>query len=126
MTVACTNPAALGSANPAPLDSYWYAGPSVTSTQSPITWSSQGAPPVPFLRTEGLVTGVCVNGPGSGYLAVTVNADPNDARTDRIPGDVMIAGQVQPGWGLHLADMNLAMGDLLRAVEQQRDSFLRR
>ena len=125
-TVACTNPAALGRSGAAPLDSYWYAGPSVTSTQSAIAWSSQGEPPAPFLRTEGLVKGECVASGNSGYLAVTVEADPSDARTDRIPGDVMFGGQVQPAWGLHLADMNLAMGDLLRAVEAQRDTFLRR
>jgi hypothetical protein len=125
MTVACTNPAALGGGS-APLDSYWYAGPAVTSTQNPIDWSSQGAPPVPFLRTEGLVSAACVQRGPVGYLSVTVNADPGDARTDRIPGDVIFAGQVQPGWGLHLADINLAQGDLMRLVEQQRDAFLRR
>ena len=125
MTVACTNPAALGGGR-APLDSYWYAGPSVTNTQTQISWSSQGAPPTPFLRTEGLVSAACVNEGPVGYLAVTTEADPNDARTDRIPGDVALAGQVQPGWGLHLADINLAMGDLLRAVAQQRDAFARR
>ena len=125
MTVACTNPAALAGGS-APLDSYWYAGPSVTNTQNPIDWSSQGPPPTPFLRTEGLVSAACVNRGNVGYLSVMVNADPADARTDRIPGDVVIAGQVQPGWGLHLADINLAMGDLLRVVEAQRDAFLRR
>ena len=125
MTIACTNPAALAGGS-APLDSYWYAGPSVTNTQNPIDWSSQGPAPTPFLRTEGLVSAACVNRGSVGYLSVMVNADPSDARTDRIPGDVMIAGQVQPGWGLHLADMNLAMGDLLRVVEGQRDAVLRR
>lgn len=124
MTVACTNPAALGGGS-APLDSYWYAGPSVTNTQTQIEWSSQGAPPTPFLRTEGLVSAACINEGPLGYLAITTNADPSDARTDRIPGDVALAGQVQPGWGLHLADINLTMGDLLRVVEQQRDAFLR-
>jgi hypothetical protein len=125
-TVACTNPAALGRSDAAPLDSYWYSGPSITATQNPIAWSSEGEPPAPFLRTEGLVTGQCVNQGTAGYLAVTVNADPGDPRTDRIPGDVMIGGQVQSAWGLHLADMNLAMGDLLRAVEAQRDAYLNR
>jgi hypothetical protein len=125
-TIACTNPAALGSPASTPLDSYWYAGPSVTRTQNPITWSSQGEAPAPFLRTEGLVSAQCVNQGNAGYLAITVNADPDDARTDRIPGDVMFGGQVQPAWGLHLADVNLALGDLLRLVEQQRDAFLRR
>jgi len=125
MTVGCTNPASLGGGS-APLDSYWYAGPSVTNTRTPIDWSSQGAPPTPFLRTEGLVSAACINRGPIGYLSVMVNADPADARTDRIPGDVIIAGRLQPGWGLHLADINLAMGDLLRLVEQQRDAFLRR
>lgn len=118
MTVACTNPAALrgGSGR---LDSYWFAGPSVTATQNAIAWSSEGAPPTPFLRTEGLVSAACVNRGNVGYLSVMVNADPADARTDRIPGDVVIGGNLLPGWGLHLSDMNLAMGDLLAIVEAQ-------
>ncbi|MGQ0558957.1 MAG: DUF3089 domain-containing protein [Sphingosinicella sp.] len=125
MTVSCTNPARLGGGSAA-LDSLWYSGPSFTNTQSQVTWSSAGPPPAPFLRTRGLVGAECVNAGPLGYLAVSVNADPADARTDRIPGDVMLAGQVQPGWGLHLADVNLAMGDLLRAVERQRDTWFRR
>ena len=81
---------------------------------------------MPFLRTEGLVSAACVNRGPLGYLAITVNADPNDARTDEIPGDVYILGQLQPGWGLHLGDVNSAMGDLLRVVEAQRDAWRRR
>ena len=75
---------------------------------------------------RGLVSAACVNRGPLGYLAVTVNADPADARTDGIPGDVYLAGVPAPGWGLHLVDMNLAMGDLIRVVEAQRDAFLRR
>ena len=125
-TVACANPAALGRAGSAPLDSYWYAGPSVTSTRNAIEWSDQGPAPTAFLRTEGLVRAACVNRGNVGYLSVIVEADPADARTDRIPGDVVLLGSPQPGWGLHLVDMNVAMGDLLRVVEAQRDAFLRR
>jgi hypothetical protein len=124
MTVACTNPARLAKGS-APLDSYWYAGPSVTGTPSPITWSTQGAPPTPFLRTEGLASASCVNRGNAGYLSVMVNADPADARTDRIPGDVVIAGVPQPGWGLHTADMNLALGDLIALVEAQAEAYRR-
>lgn len=126
MTVACTNPARLAGGGSVPLDSYWYAGPSVTNTQTTIAWSSEGPPPTPFLRTEGLVSAACVNRGQAGYLAVAVNADPADARTDVIPGDVALLGRVRPGWGLHLADMNLAMGDLIRVVEAQRDAWRRR
>ncbi|MFN3389857.1 MAG: DUF3089 domain-containing protein [Allosphingosinicella sp.] len=125
MTVACTNPAGL-KAGTAPLDSYWYAGPSVTATADPVIWSAEGEPPTPFLRTEGLASAACVNRGAAGYLSVLVNADPADARTDRIPGDVTIGGQAVPGWGLHLADMNLALGDLIALVEAQAAASRRR
>ncbi|HEY0027447.1 MAG TPA: DUF3089 domain-containing protein [Allosphingosinicella sp.] len=124
MTVGCTNPARLAKGS-APLDSYWYAGPTVTTTPSTIAWSSGGTPPTPFLRTGGLASAACVNRGNVGYLSVAVNADPADARTDQIPGDVVIAGQPQPGWGLHLADMNLALGDLIALVEAQAAAFRR-
>ncbi|HEX8574647.1 MAG TPA: DUF3089 domain-containing protein [Allosphingosinicella sp.] len=118
MTAGCTNPAALRGGR-AKLDSYWFALSPVPAGASPVAWSSQGAPPTPFLRTEGLVTAECRHDGQAGYLAVTENADPKDARTDRIPGDVYIGGKLNPGWGLHLVDMNLAQGDLLRLVEAQ-------
>ena len=124
MTVGCTNPAGLG-AGTAPLDSYWFARPSQFGGRE-VTWSSQGAPAAPFLHTQGLVSAACVHQGSVGYLAVTVNADPADARSDEIPGDVYILGRLQPGWGLHLGDVNMALGDLLRLVEAQRDAFLRR
>ncbi|HEY0115167.1 MAG TPA: DUF3089 domain-containing protein [Allosphingosinicella sp.] len=119
MTVGCTNPAALGGGR-APLDSYWYA-PGETSSH--IHWSSGGAPPTPFLRTEGLVAGECVTNGPAGYLSIRVVADPRDARTDDIPGDVIFGGQRIAGWGLHLADMPLAMGDLIRLVQAQVAAF---
>jgi hypothetical protein len=124
MTVGCTNPARLRKQT-TPLDSYWYAGSSSAGTPSPVAWSSQGAAPTPFLRTDGLVSAACVNRGKTGYLSVLVNADPNDARTDTIPGDVTIAGKPMPGWGLHLADMSLTMGDLIALVEAQAASFRR-
>jgi hypothetical protein len=126
MTVGCTNPARLRSERTA-LDSYWYAGPSsVPSSAPPIVWSSGGTPPTPFLRTDGLVSAQCVNRGPIGYLAVTVNADPRDPRTDRIPGDVELGGKIAPGWGLHLADMSMAMGDLMALIEAQEAAFAKR
>ncbi|HYJ52396.1 MAG TPA: DUF3089 domain-containing protein [Allosphingosinicella sp.] len=123
MTAACVNPAALGGGS-APLDSYWFAGASQFGGQ-PITWSSAGAPPAPFLHTRGLVSGECRHDGQAGWLAISVNADPNDARTDAVPGDVTI-GTIQPGWGLHLGDYSYAQGDLIRLVEAQRDAMRRR
>jgi hypothetical protein len=85
----------------------------------------QGEPPTPFLRTEGLASAACAHRGNIGYLAVSVNGDPADARTDRIPGDVMVGGLPQPGWGLHLVDMNLAQGDLIALVKAQAEAWRR-
>jgi hypothetical protein len=116
MTVACTNPARPGSAAWERLDSYWYARSALPVAGGPIRWSSEGAPPSPYLRTEGLVSGRCVNEGARGYLSVRTNADPNDKRTDRIGGEVAVLGMFLPGWGMHLADMAIAQGDLVRQV----------
>lgn len=124
-TVACTNPAALGGSASVPLDSYWFTMSS-SSLPMAIAWSSEGPPPTPFVRTEGLVSAACVHDGPLGYLAVTVNADPADARTDRIPGDVMIGAAPVPGWGLHLVDVNIAQGNLIRVVETQSAAWAQR
>jgi hypothetical protein len=117
MTVACTNPARPGAAGWVPLDSYWYARSAQPVPGGPIMWSSEGPPPSPFLRTEGLVSARCVNEGPRGYLSIRTNADPKDKRTDRIGGEVGILGMFIPGWGMHLADMSAPMGDLIREVE---------
>jgi hypothetical protein len=125
MTVGCVNPATLDRGS-AKLDSYWFTATTPQPGVEPIAWSSQGKPPTPFVRTDDLVEAACVNRQNIGYLAVRVNADPKDPRTDRIPGDVHFAGRLAPDWGLHVADMNLAQGDLVRLVGEQSRAFRRR
>jgi len=44
---------------------------------------------------------------------------PGDPRTDIIGGEVMAFGAVQKDWGLHLIDVNLAMGNLLDVLDAQ-------
>jgi hypothetical protein len=118
MTVGCTNPARPGSVRWEKLDSYWNTRLSLPVPGGPITWSTQGRPPTQFLRTEGLVSGRCVNNGPRGYLSVRTNADPRDKRTDRIGGEVGMLGMFIPGWGMHLADIGIAQGDLVRTVEE--------
>jgi hypothetical protein len=121
MTAGCTNPAALRGGQ-GKLDSYWFVLYQLPPSGEPVHWSNEGAPPTPFFRTEGLVDGECRHDGQAGYLAIAENADPRDGRADRIHGDVYIGGQLDPGWGLHLVDMNLAQGDLLRLIEAQAAS----
>ncbi|QIL01898.1 DUF3089 domain-containing protein [Sphingomonas sinipercae] len=118
MTVACTNPARPGSPNWEPLDSYFFTRSRLAVPGGPIAWSTEGAPSTPYVRTEGLVSARCVNDGRRGYLSVRTNADLKDKRTDRIGGEVAVLGMFLPGWGMHLADMVIAQGDLLRQLEE--------
>ena len=117
MTVGCVNPARPGSADWVPLDSYWYSRSSLPVPGGPITWSSEGAPPSPYLRTEGLVSARCVDDGPRGYLSIRTNHRPGEKWTDRVGGEVGIMNMFLPGWGMHLSDVQEAQGDLIRTVE---------
>jgi hypothetical protein len=116
MTVGCVNPARPGATGWVPLDSYWYSRSSLPVPGGPIVWSSEGAPPSPYLRTEGLVSARCVNDGQRGYLSIRTNHKPGEKWTDRIGGEVGILNMFLPGWGMHLSDMSEAQGDLIREV----------
>jgi hypothetical protein len=126
MRAACVNPAELDGSGGV-LKAMLPAGKAVESMAEPAPWTRDGvAVETPFVELPGLLTAACVSKGGFDYLAVTVNADPEDARTDTISGDVVVDGVVQPAWGLHLIDMNLAMGNLVAIVKRQGESFASR
>jgi hypothetical protein len=116
MTVGCVNPALPGSKDWVKLDSVWYARSSAPVPGGPISWSSQGPPPTPYLQTEGLVSAKCVNNGPRGYLSIRTNHVPGEKWTDRIGGEVGLLNGFLPGWGMHLSDMPEAQGDLIREV----------
>jgi hypothetical protein len=116
MTVGCVNPARPGSSDWVPLDSYWYSRSALPVPGGPISWSSEGVPPSPFLRTEGLVSARCVNDGQRGYLSIRTNHRPGEKWTDRIGGEVGLMNMFLPGWGMHLSDVQETQGDLIRTV----------
>jgi hypothetical protein len=122
MSAACVNPAALLAEAPeaAPLNAYLSNRGALGGVENaPRVWATGKTIETPFVRAPGLLTGRCVSTPTHTYLSVRVNADRNDPRTDDIPGDVLIGGQVQPDWGLHLIDVSLTMGDLVALAARQ-------
>src|SRR5206468_11655636 len=60
-TVGCVNPGRPGATDWVPLDSYWYARSSQPVPVGPANWSTEGAPPTPFLYIVGLVSANCTN-----------------------------------------------------------------
>ena len=78
----------------------------------------------PFVSVPGLLTAQCVANEKGSYLEVTVHGNPADPRVDDIAGDVMTNGEVNASWGLHLIDVNVAMGNLIDIVREQGKTFI--
>jgi hypothetical protein len=126
MASGCTNPAALAGGSGS-LHAYLGSHGSgvVTTEMSPRPWVTPPQPiDTPFVSVPGLLTAECVSNEKGSYLAITVHGDASDPRTDDITGDVVVNGQVLADWGLHLIDVNLAIGNLVDIVGQQSKVYL--
>lgn len=121
---ACTNPAELAKGSK---ELHAYLSNTIVegiSSEDPPEWVKGKRIDTPFVSVPGLLSAECVSGDDFSYLAVSVHGDPSDPRTDDITGDVVVDGEVNTAWGLHLVDVNLAMGDLVSIVAKQAQSYL--
>jgi hypothetical protein len=130
LVAACTNPAALMGGE-GELHAYLSNnGSTITATNPPKPWVVFEKPtpekPVttPWVSVPGLLTARCASNENANYLEVTVHGNPSDPRVDDIVGDISAGGQVQANWGLHLVDINLAMGNLVDIVGRQSKAWL--
>jgi hypothetical protein len=122
---ACANPAALGG-GAGELHAYLSTdGRTITGTTPPKPWvSPEQKIETPWVSVPGLLTAQCATNDNATYLEVTIHADPAGRRTDSIIGDVGGNASPQPDWGLHLVDVNLAMGNLVDIVGSQAKAWL--
>lgn len=112
--VLCTNPAALGG-GAASLHPYFptsrLVSKGLTGAAVPGTFSTG------FVAYRGAVTGTCEHLAGADFLLVRGRLDGRDVSTfDRLG----------PTWGLHVVDVNIALGDLLNVVAKQAAAFAHR
>jgi hypothetical protein len=128
LRAACTNPANL-KGGPGVADSYFL-------TRGFLNGSGGDAQPdwvypprpisTPFVKVPGLISTECVSRGEFSYLALHVNADPKDPRTDELGGQIIRHTGVDTSWGLHLLDVDHAMGSLIRIVRRQGEAWLKR
>ena len=102
--VACVNPVTF-SAEPGPLQPLF---PRVTARVHGVKVAT------PWVSFPGLYTAQCEQSAGATWLQVTANATPGDPRP--VVADSPALG---PGWGYHLEDVNLALGDLVADVARE-------
>ncbi len=126
MVAACVNPAALAGGR-AVTDAYLGARGAGLASLPMGPWTKDGAPvTTAFVKVPGLISAECTTSGAAHYLAVTVNADPADPRTDTIVGDVVLGGVTLKDWGLHLIDMPVEMGNLVALSDRQARAWLKK
>jgi hypothetical protein len=125
MQAACTNPAAL-SGGSGPLHAYLTGVGTLIAQAAPQNhaWTKRGAVDTPFVGVPGLLTARCTSNEYAHYLEITVTPDASDDRTDDIPGDLGAPGKPLANWGMHLVDVNVAMGNLVDIVAAQAKAYL--
>jgi hypothetical protein len=125
---ACVNPAALGGGS-GPAHAYLSTSWRGFNNSPPTTgasWVPGKTVETPFVSVPGLLTAQCAHNENGTYLAVTVHGDPKDPRVDDISGDVLVGGQVQANWGLHLVDMHMFMGNFQDIVRSETRAYLKK
>jgi len=120
---ACVNPADLAGGGPAALHPYFLAdtqaGGLLGGTSQPFADPARSSEvTTPWVTYPDFLEAECVTAGDVTYLALTVNGDPADPRTDDIGGDL------PGGWGLHIIDANIAMGDIESLVASQAEAYV--
>jgi hypothetical protein len=118
----CTNPAALAGGEATNPKAYWNR----FGRDDGREFVKGKTIETPFVMTPGLITTECVRKGYHHYLEVRLKADPSDPRTDDPLTDVMAQGKPDPGWGLHLNDANVGMGDLVDIVGKQSAAWMKK
>jgi hypothetical protein len=119
LVAACTNPAALGGGEAA-LNGYFDAAGGTALPLGPTEpWTVGGRLiATPMVRVVGLLKAQCRTNAFASYLEVSVERGPGSPASRDIQGDLA------EGLGLHLVDMEVAMGNLIDLVGQQTRSYL--
>jgi hypothetical protein len=126
LEAACTNPAALNGGSGV-LQAYLIGTGGAIASAAPQKhqWTNGGAViDTPFVSVPGLLSAKCASNENANYLEIIVNADPNDPRADDIPGGGSAPALAM--WGMHVHDVNLAMGNLVDIVGKQAKAYLAR
>lgn len=124
MEAGCTNPAALAGGS-GQLRAYLSTeGRTITGAPRTLAWvTPEQKVDTPFVSVPGLLTAKCATNAHANYLEITVHGNPSDPRADDIGGDLGAPGAPLANWGLHLVDVNLAMGNLIDIVAQQAKAY---
>lgn len=122
----CSNPAELSGDN-GRLIPYIDASRSTDDGKAPIQWVKRASTlGTPLVKLPNFLKAKCVTrDDGAGYLSVGfINPDASsDLRKRYTPGHVIVGPTLLSNWGIHDADMELVMGNLVKIAQRQAASW---
>jgi hypothetical protein len=113
--VLCVNPASP-SGGSAPLSPYFPSASVAGGLGS--NGSEAPAAPTPWVTEPGLYTGRCEYSDAASWLQVNAPVRAGDPRP-------VVSQTLGPTWGLHLVDVNIALGNLVKLVGDEARSYTR-
>jgi hypothetical protein len=102
--------------------------PYAPTTQSPAqSGASSTAPiaPTPWVEETDLATAQCEHRNGASWLQISTVTATEAVLEERTERQEVPAEALGPEWGLHVDDVNLALGNLVSAVADESDTYLR-
>jgi pimeloyl-ACP methyl ester carboxylesterase len=114
LQVLCVNPAALGGGS-ATLDPLF----PTASVAAGLGAAASGAPraATPWVSEPDLYSGQCMYQDGASWLQVSAPINPGDTRG-------VVRQILGPTWGLHLVDVNIALGNTISVVTAEASAYL--
>jgi hypothetical protein len=103
--------------------------PYAPTTLSPAEQgASEAAPlaPTQWVEETDLATAQCEHRNGASWLQITTTAATEAVLQERTARQEVPAEALGPQWGLHVDDVNLALGNLVSAVADESASYVRR
>jgi hypothetical protein len=117
LEVLCVNPASL-SGGTGPLEPYFSSTPLPGALGELVGTARVADVPTAWVAYPELYTAHCESSGGANWLQVDTTNIPGDQRP-------VVSQTLGPTWGLHLADISIALGNLVDLVRQQTAAYTR-
>ena len=117
LQVLCTNPADLAG-GAGPLEPYLPTSSTPRTAFSVPVGATTAKVRTPWVTYPDLYSAQCEDSGGASWLQVNDIAGPNDTRP-------VVKDVLGPTWGLHLVDINIALGNLVNLVRDQAAAYTR-
>jgi len=118
LQVLCTNPADLAGNAVTPLSPYFPTRSQISGLGG-LAGLTPPALPTPWVSEPGLYSGQCLSQGGATWLQVSAPITSGDTR-------LIVNQSLGATWGLHLVDVNIALGDLVGVARTEATAYAQR